>query len=314
MASKITNGKKGRVNAVGELGRTRKRRKTNPVAYIFILPTLVLFGGFVIWPLLQTVYLSFQNWNGIGAIEFTGLDNYVEFFRDPHVWQSFQNNLLWMVCSCTIPIIIGLIQASLLVNSGIRHSKVFQLILFLPQVFSSVIAAVIWSWIYNPVLGPLNRALEAMGLSGLAKAWLGDEKTVMFALLIMSIWLSYGFNMVVYSAAIQGIDSDIYEAATLDGCGPLRKLVSVTIPCVRTTTTTLLMFALIDSFKVFDIVFQMTKGGPGYSSHVLSYYLYNEAFIKNRIGYGASIAVILTVFILIVSRVFLRVRERGDSK
>ena len=158
------------MNAVGELGRTRKRRKTNPVAYIFILPTLVLFGGFVIWPLLQTVYLSFQNWNGIGAIEFTGLDNYVEFFRDPHVWQSFQNNLLWMVCSCTIPIIIGLIQASLLVNSGIRHSKVFQLILFLPQVFSSVIAAVIWSWIYNPVLGPLNRALEAMGLSGLAKA------------------------------------------------------------------------------------------------------------------------------------------------
>ena len=90
------------MNAVGELGRTRKRRKTNPVAYIFILPTLVLFGGFVIWPLLQTVYLSFQNWNGIGAIEFTGLDNYVEFFRDPHVWQSFQNNLLWMACSCTI--------------------------------------------------------------------------------------------------------------------------------------------------------------------------------------------------------------------
>lgn len=284
------------------------------MAYLFILPTLVMFGGFVVWPLLQTVYLSFQNWNGIGAIEFAGFDNYVEFFKDPHVWQSFKNNMLWMVCSCTIPIIIGLVQASLLVNSGIKHSKIFQLILFLPQVFSSVIAAVIWSWIYNPVLGPLNRALEAVGLSGLAKAWLGDEKTVMFALLIMSIWLSYGFNMVVYSAAIQGIDSDIYEAATLDGCGPLRKLFSVTIPCVRTTTTTLLMFALIDSFKVFDIVFQMTKGGPGYSSHVLSYYLYNEAFIKNRIGYGASIAVILTIFILIVSRVFLRVRESGDSE
>lgn len=284
------------------------------MAYLFILPTIVMFGGFVVWPLLQTVYLSFQNWNGIGAIEFAGFDNYVEFFKDPHVWQSFKNNMLWMVCSCTIPIIIGLVQASLLVNSGIKHSKIFQLILFLPQVFSSVIAAVIWSWIYNPVLGPLNRALEAVGLSGLAKAWLGDEKTVMFALLIMSIWLSYGFNMVVYSAAIQGIDSDIYEAATLDGCGPLRKLFSVTIPCVRTTTTTLLMFALIDSFKVFDIVFQMTKGGPGYSSHVLSYYLYNEAFIKNRIGYGASIAVILTIFILIVSRVFLRVRESGDSE
>ena len=295
------------------MGKPRKRKKTNPIAYIFILPTIILFGGFVVWPLLQTVYLSFHDWNGIGTLEFSGISNYVEFFRDPHVWQSFKNNVLWMICSCTIPIVIGLVQASLLVNSGIRHSKIFQLILFLPQVFSSVVAAVIWSWMYNPVLGPLNKALEAIGLSGLAKAWLGDEKTVMFALLIMSIWLSYGFNMVVYSAAIQGIDSDIYEAATLDGCGPLRKLVSVTVPCVRTTTTTLLMFALIDSFKVFDIVYQMTKGGPGYSSHVLSYYLYNEAFIRNRIGYGSAIAVVLTIFILIVSRVFLRVREGGES-
>jgi len=296
-----------------EIGKTRKKLKTNPVAYLFILPTLVLFGIFVIWPLFQTVYLSFNSWNGIGAIEFTGLKNYAEFFTDPHVWQSFKNNLLWMVCSCSLPIIIGLAQASLLVNSGIRHSKVFQLILFLPQVFSSVVAAVIWSWIYNPVLGPLNKMLEAAGLGNFAKAWLGDEKTVMFALLVMSVWMGYGFNTVVYSAAIQGIDSDLYEAATMDGCGPFRKFFSITIPCVRTTTTTLLMFALIDSFKVFDIVFQMTKGGPGYSSHVLSYYLYNEAFIKNRIGYGATIAVILTIFILIISRVFLRVREGGDA-
>ncbi len=283
------------------------------MAYGFILPTLILFGIFVVWPLIQTVYLSFNNWNGIGAIEFAGLSNYVEFFTDPHVLQSVLNNLLWMVVSCSLPIIIGLIQASLLVNSGIKHSKIFQLILFLPQVFSSVVASVIWSWMYNSALGPINKMLEAIGLGEYAQAWLGNPHTVMIALLIMSVWMGYGFNTVVYSAAIQGIDSDLYEAATMDGCGPFRKFRYITIPCVRTTTTTLLMFALIDSFKVFDIVFQMTKGGPGYSSHVLSYYLYNEAFVNRRIGYGSTIAVILTVFILIISRLFLRLRERGDN-
>lgn len=298
----------------GEVASYKRKKKVNPMGYIFILPTLVIFGVFVLWPLIQTIYLSFMEWNGIGAIKFVGFSNYAEFFTDPHVLQSVLNNLLWMVVACTVPILIGLIQASLLVNSGIKHSKIFQLILFLPQVFSSVVAAVIWSWMYNPVLGPLNKMLEAIGLGDYAQAWLGNPDTVMIALLIMAVWMGYGFNTVVYSAAIQGIDSDLYEAATMDGCGPLRKFRYITIPCVRTTTTTLLMFALIDSFKVFDIVFQMTKGGPGYSSHVLSYYLYNEAFVNRRIGYGATIAVILTIFILIISRLFLRLREGGDKK
>lgn len=297
----------------GEVATYKHKRKINSMAYVFILPTLILFGIFVIWPLIQTVYLSFTNWNGIGAIEFVGFSNYLEFFKDPHILQSVLNNVLWMIVACTVPIIIGLIQASLLVNSGIKYSKIFQLILFLPQVFSSVVASVIWSWMYNPVLGPINKMLEAIGLGDYAQAWLGNPDTVMIALLIMSIWMGYGFNTVVYSAAIQGIDADLYEAATMDGCGPVRKFFYITIPCVRTTSTTLLMFALIDSFKVFDIVYQMTKGGPGYSSHVLSYYLYNEAFVNNRIGYGATIAVILTIFILVVSRLFLRLREGGDK-
>ena len=288
------------------------RKRYNSVAYIFILPTIILFGIFVCWPLIQTIYLSFTNWEGIGAINFTGLANYKEFFQDDLVRMAIKNNLLWMVVMCTLPIIIGLIQASLLVNSGIRHGKIFQLILFLPQVFSSVIAAVIWSWIYNSAMGPLNEMLRKIGLEKWALPWLGNPQTVMICLLVMAVWMAYGFNTVVFSAAIQGIDTDLYEAATMDGCGVLRRFLHITVPGVRSTMTTLLLFALIDSFKVFDIVYQMTKGGPGYSSYVMSYYLYDQAFIKNRTGYGATIAVIMTVFILIISRVFLRVRERGD--
>lgn len=116
----------------------------------------------------------------------------------------------------------------------------------------------------------------------------------------------------MFTAAMQGIDTSLYEAATLDGCGSVQKFIYVTLPGVKNTMTTLLLFSLIDSFKVFDIVYQMTKGGPGYSSYVLSYHLYNEAFMNNHVGYGATIALITTAFILIISKVFLRVRERGE--
>ena len=304
---------KEEVNVMEEAAISHTKKKINVMAYVFILPALILFLVFVCWPLLQTVYLSFNSWDGLGEIEFTGLTNYKEFFTDPLVLQAAKNNVLWMLCSCTIPIAIGLIQASLLVNSNIKHGKIFQLILFLPQVFSSVVAAVIWAWIYNPAMAPLNKMLENIGLGNLAQSWLGDSKFVMISLLVMSIWMGYGFSTVVYSAAIQGISSELYEAATMDGCGPFRKFFFITIPSVRLTTTTLLLFALIDSFKVFDIVYQMTKGGPGYSSYVLSYYLYNEAFVKNRIGYSATIAVIMTVFILLVSKGFLRYRKGGEE-
>lgn len=288
------------------------RVKYQPAAYFFILPTVVFFGIFVCWPLIQTVYLSFTNWEGIGAVEFNGIENYKELFQDGLVRTAIKHNLIWMAVMCTVPIGIGLIQAALLVSSGIRHGKIFQLILFLPQVFSSVIAAVIWSWLYNSAMGPLNEALRRLGLGKWAMAWLGNPRTVMICLLVMAVWMGYGFNTVVFSAAIQAIDTELYEAATMDGCGTLRRFWHITIPGVRSTMTTLLLFALIDSFKVFDIVYQMTKGGPGYSSYVLSYYLYDQAFLKNRTGYGATIAVTMTVFILIISRVFLRVRERGD--
>lgn len=294
--------------------RPQRAAKNNWMAYVFLAPSVCFFLLFICWPLCQTVFLSFTNWNGLTAMEFVGFQNYVEFFKDPIVYRSLLNNLIWMVVICTVPISIGLVQASVLVNSGIRGSNLFQLILFLPQVFSSVVVTVIWSWIYNPAIGPLNTALRAIGLDALAMPWLGDPNLVVGALLVMNIWTAYGFNTVVYSAAIRGVDTQLYEAATLDGCGMVRKFFSVTIPCVTRTSTTLFLFAIIDSFRVLDIVLQMTKGGPGYSSHVLSYYLYNQAFMRNRIGFGSAIAVVLTLVLLIASRGFLRMRERGDDK
>jgi ABC-type sugar transport system permease subunit len=291
-----------------------KKSGNNRIAYVFLAPSILFFTLFIIWPLAQTFYLSFTSWNGINEITFVGLKNYTYFFQDQIAFKSVTNNLIWVVVICTIPVIIGLVQASILVNSGIRGSNIFQLILFLPQVFSSVVVTVIWNWIYNPVLGPLNTMLRSIGLEKLALPWLGNPNTVIIALLVMDVWVLYGFNTVVYSAAIQAVDTQLYEAATIDGCGMFRKFFNITIPCVSRTTTTLLLFALIDSFMIFDIVFQMTRGGPGYSSYVLSYYLYNQAFMNSRIGYGATIAVVFTVFLLLLSRCLLIIRERGEKK
>lgn len=301
-------------SSTGNAKTKKAKGKQDWIAYLFLAPSMFFFAFFVLYPLCQTFYLSFTNWNGIDHINFIGLKNYSEFFKDPIVLRSIINNLIWVLVICTLPIIIGITQASILVNSGVRGANIFQLILFLPQVFSSVVVTVIWSWIYNPAIGPLNSALRAVGLDKLALPWLGIPNLVVGALLVMNIWTAYGFNTVVYSAAIRGIDTQLYEAATLDGCGMLRKFFNVTIPCVTRTTTTLLLFALIDSFRVLDIVIQMTKGGPGYSSHVLSYYLYNQAFMRNRIGYGSTIAVVFTVILLILSRGFLNLREAGEKK
>ena len=291
-----------------------RRYKNDWLAYLFVSPAIIIFAVFVCWPIAQTVYLSFNSWNGIGSITYVGLENYRAFFNDPIILRSVRNNLIWMLVVCSIPVSIGLVQASVLVNSRIRGSNYFQLILFLPQVFSSVIVTVIWTWIYNPAMGPLNTTLRAIGLDTLAVPLLGRPDTVVGALLVMHVWMLYGFNTVVYSAAIRAIDTNLYEAATIDGCGMFRKFFNVTIPCLSRITTTLLLFAFIDSFRVFDIVFQMTRGGPGYSSHVLSFYLYSEAFIKDRIGYGATIAVVFTVFLLLVTRVFLLLREARENR
>lgn len=289
-------------------------KKTDKIAYLFLAPSIIFLIVFICWPLFQTAIFSFTDWDGLAPMNFLGFDNYIEFFRSPVAHRSFMNNMRWVVVVCSVPLIIGITQASVLVNSGIKGATVFQLLLFLPQILSSVVVTVIWGWIYNPAIGPLNTALRSVGLDILTRTWLGDPNLVIWALLVMHVWMLYGFNTVIYAAAIRGIDTNLYDAAAIDGCGMFRKFFFVTVPSVRRITTTLLLFAMIDSFRVIDIIIQMTNGGPGFASHVMSFYLYNQSFIRFRIGYGSAIAVVFTIMLIIFSNGLLRLRERGDRK
>lgn len=289
-----------------------KRYNFGALPYIFVLPGMLLFVLIAIIPIIQTTLLSFTDWNGVTSlakINFVGIENYKVTITSQEFVMAIKNNVLWAAVSVTIPIAIGLVQASVIVNSDVRFKNLFQLLLFLPQILSSMIMSIMWLAIYDPASGVLNGLLNVIGLDSWTRPWLGDKATAIYALLVMSIWTSYGFNTVIYCSAIRAIDSSLFEAGTIDGANSLQNFFYITIPSIRKTTTTLLLLSLIGAFKVFDLVFQMTRGGPGYYTNVISYYIYSKAFMSNKIAQGCAIAVILTVLVLVVSRVFLYLRR-----
>ena len=294
--------------------KSQKKKSTGfgITPYLFVIPGMLLFFLIAVIPIFQTFGLSFTDWDGVKAfssINIIGLDNYKTVITGQEFLISLKNNMIWALVSVTVPIAIGLVQAAVIVNSNVKCKNLFQLLLFLPQILSSMIMSIMWLAIYDPASGLLNEALKMIGLDSFAQPWLGDKSTAIYALLVMSIWTAYGFNTVIYCTAIRSVDQAMYEAAKIDGANFLQTFFRITIPSISKTTTTLLLLSLIGAFKVFDVVFQMTKGGPGYYTYVMSYYLYQTAFASNKIGLGCSIAVLLTIIVFVVSRVFQRLRK-----
>jgi raffinose/stachyose/melibiose transport system permease protein len=281
-------------------------------AYLFILPVVVLYVVFVLRPTLQTFWLAFYEWNGISIDrEWVGLANFQRLFSDPIFWQALQHSLVWAVIVVLFNLVVGLFAAALLASS-IRGRIIFQLGFFLPVVQAAIVTAKIWRWIYAPT-GVLNTGLEAIGLDVLTRGWLGDFNVVLPALAVASSWMSFGLSVVILLAGMQGIDPTLYDAARVDGAGAIRTFLDITIPSLRNTITIVLLLSLTDAFKVFDIIWATTEGGPIRSTEVLSTYLFKEGFQKNQYGYGSAIAVALALIILVSSILNLTIRERGDD-
>ncbi|MFV0503281.1 MAG: carbohydrate ABC transporter permease [Lachnospirales bacterium] len=289
----------------------KERFEQNIIPYLFVLPGMTLFFLIAVIPVAQTIILSFTDWNGVtqlNQMKFIGFNNFINVFSSEQFKIALFNNLQWAVVGTTIPIVIGLVQAAIIVNSKIKFKNAFILVLFLPQILSSMIMSIMWLAIYDPASGALNAFLELIGLRQFTGPWLGSKETAFKSLLLMSIWAGYGFNTVIYSSAIRAVDQTMYEAAEIDGANTLQQFFKITIPSINKTTTTLLLLSLIGSFKVYDSVAQMTRGGPGYHTYTLSYYLYNTAFTMNKASLGCAIAVILTIIVFTVSQVFQKVR------
>jgi len=278
--------------------------------YLFIIPAFVLYATFFLWPLVQLVQLSLTDWDGLSPKHFIGLGNYrLLLFDDEVFWKAFGHNVLWLLAAEVLPVALGLVLAILLARSPMRGRAFFRALYFAPQVLSSVIVAVIWRWIYNPTSGALNTFLRAIGLGSLQRGWLGDSLLAFPALFIAYTWVGYGFTMVIFLAALQDIDETLFDAAKVDGANWLQQFRHVLVPSIRGPLTTVLLITAIGSFQVFDLVFILTRGGPGFATQVLAMYMYQNAFPFSRVGYGATIAVTLGVIILIFSLIFLRVRN-----
>lgn len=278
--------------------------------FLYILPAFLFYFSFVILPMARTFYLSFFKTVGLKVTDFVGLQNYQNLLSDPLFYNAFKNNILWAGMVITVPVTFALFIAVMLAQPRLAGRTFFRVILFLPQVIKSVIVAMIWRWMYNPVFGPVNEVLRLVGLGSLARGWLGDPNWALPALALGYSWAYYGFCMVIFLAALQGIDETLYDAARIDGANAVQQFWYVTFPSIKFALITMILFSLIESFKVFDIVFVGTGGGPGYSTWVISLYLYNYVWFRLNLGYGLTSAVVHTLWIAALTAVLLQWRRR----
>jgi raffinose/stachyose/melibiose transport system permease protein len=280
-------------------------------AYLYLVPALVLYAIFFLWPLTRLIQLSTVTWKGLGQKTFVGLGNYQKLLTsDPDVWLALKHNAIWMIFAVILPVAIGLFLAVFLSRGPLHGRLLFRTIYFLPYVLSSAAIAVIWRGMYNPNYGAVNGILEAVGLEALTRGWLGDRSVALPALFIAWTWAAYGLGMVIFLAALQGIEETYYDAAKVDGANALQQFWYVTLPFIRRPLATVILLRIIAAFQVFDLVYIMTEGGPAKATLVLSIHMFNAAFHYSRVGYGATIATFLGLLILVLTIAFQHVRNR----
>lgn len=273
--------------------------------YLFIVPALIIYGVFFIVPALKLVEMSLYRWDGIRPRSYTGFGNYERLMGDEQFWTALQHNFTWMIAAVIVPVLVGLLLAILLSRSPMYGRVFFRTIFFMPQVFSSITVAIIWGWIYNPTFGALNTVLGGLGLEHLQHGWLGDKDFVLPALFIAWSWVQYGFTMVIFIAAIDNIDETYFDAARVDGANWWHQFRYILMPFIRGALTTVILVTAISSFQVFDMVFVLTRGGPGEASMLVPIYMLENAFSYRKVGYGAAVAIVLGVVILLLSVVFM---------
>jgi multiple sugar transport system permease protein len=308
----------GRRRRGSSLASARLHRPEKVAGYVFIVPTVVLFALFVGYPILRTIYISFTSWSGFGAARWTGLTNYTRVFHDAVARQSFVHTLLFAGVTTILQTVLPLIVAVLVNATWRRYGVLVRTLLFIPGIISFVVSGVIWRLVLDPNVGLLNRLLDSLGLSSLVHTWLGESSTALPAIILVSLWQSLGLNMLIFFAGLQGIDPTLYEAAEVDGASGVQRFRYVTIPGMRLVTGLVVSLNLINGFKVFDLVYVMTEGGPNHGSEVLGTQLYGLAFGSTagsipQFGYASTLSVIVLVLCTAAVAIQIAITRRTAS-
>ncbi len=289
----------------------RRKRKINLTPYLFLIGPLILYLVWIIGPMFYTFYLSVTDWDGISPeAKYIGLKNFSSLFgslgkRIPSAFEySLINNLKWLLTFITVPVSIGLALAMIL-NRDIKADRYFKLGIFLPQVLSLPVIALIWSYgIYNPRSGLINSFLMNLGVAD-PPAWLADKELVIWAIIAAAAWRQIGYIMILYVAGLKNVDPTLLDAAKVDGANNWQTFKNVIFPLLAPVTTIVVVISVIDSLRSFDLVWVMTRGGPANSSSVLAVLMYIQAFNNYKMGLGAATAMVLFAISLVFIIVYL---------
>ncbi|MER6164556.1 carbohydrate ABC transporter permease [Streptomyces violaceorubidus] len=277
---------------------------------VFVLPFLLVFCLFMVWPIVQGLWMSFTDSSlALRDTSFVGLDNYTEAFGDPDVWSSLGNTVLFTVIS-SVPLVLAALAMALLVHSGLAGQWAWRLSFFAPYLLPVTVVTMIWTWLYQPELGMANQLLDTLGVAPVG--WLSDESVAMWSVAALTVWWTVGFNFLLYLAALQSLPTTFDEAAALDGAGAWRRLWSITLPQLRRTTGLVAMLQVLASLKVFDQIYILTKGGPNGSTRPVLEYVYDVGFTGYRLGYASAVSYLFFALIVLVSLVQLRLFRRED--
>ncbi|HKH17209.1 MAG TPA: sugar ABC transporter permease [Solirubrobacteraceae bacterium] len=281
------------------------------VAYLYLLPGLAVFAAFVLAPLLHTAWIALFEWDGVSAGEWVGLDNFGALVTEPELRSAFWHALVLLVFYAVLPVAIGLLLAAAMARTRVRGLTAFRTVLFLPQVIALVVVAVMWRMIYAPEGGLINEGLRAIGLGGLAQNWLGDFTLALPSVGLIATWVFYGLAMVLFTAGVQKIPPSLYDAARVDGAGPVREFFAVTLPGLRGEIAVALTLTTIAALRNFDIVYITTGGGPGDATTVPAFEVYERAFQSGRVGGAAAVGICLAAVIFALSLAINRFADRG---
>jgi len=281
-------------------------------AYVFLAPGLILFSIFTVFALGFALYLTFREWNILEPEKpFIGLQNYRDMIGDEDFRRSVINTFYFTGASVPLGMAVGL-GVGLLLNQALWGRTVLRTLFFLPVVTPFVVAAIVWKWLYNGDFGPINYYLLKTHLISEPLLWLSDKNLAMPAVVLMSVWTSVGFSMVVYLAALQAVPAELYESARIDGAGAWARFRYVTLPMLAPSTLFLMVMGIIGSFQVFTQIYIMTSGGPVNRTSTMVYYIYESAFKFYEMGYASTLAYALFVLLLVFTVLQLRLYRRAD--
>jgi ABC-type sugar transport system permease subunit len=287
-----------------------RRRNIDYSGYVMIAPGYLVYFSFIFIPLIIGLYYSFTNYNFYSEPQFVGLKNYSRLLQDELFRKAVYNTFIYALGTIIPQLILGVILAVIL-NGGIVGKVFARASIYIPNVTSMVAVSMMWLWIYDPSLGILNRMLTTMGLDPVQ--WLYDPNTAMLAVILMSIWKSIGYTMIVYLAGLQSIPTSLYEAARVDGASPIRQFWSITIPMLKPTTFFILVMSCINSFMVFEQVNIMTNGGPMNATTTVVHQIYLRGFQDFQMGYASAMAMVLFAITFIITIANFRYGNKGDD-